>query len=112
MSAAAAEDGARVELTLRPDFRRVSGKFGVAFETRKPSAAAFELDRDDIAFAVVVSAPRFSINLDAGDVHVVNLQLDALTLLHARAGISSTRSDAITQHTLMKTNPTSNDPVR
>ena len=35
--------------------------------------AALGLARDDVVFAVVMSATRFIINLDACDVHVANI---------------------------------------
>ena len=63
MSARAAQNGGRSEFFLWPDDRGVSGKFGVAFMTGKPIAAAFELDRDDIAFAAPMSTPRLLIDV-------------------------------------------------
>ncbi len=67
MIAATAQNGGRVEFFLRPSLCRVSAQFGVACVTRKPLPAAFELDRNDVAFAVIMSAPRFRINVHAGD---------------------------------------------
>lgn len=72
MPAAAAQNCELVAFFLRPDYRRVSGQFGVACMTRKPFPAAFELDGDDVAFVVIMSASRFIINVHADDVYVVN----------------------------------------
>ena len=77
MAAAAAKDHGFVELTSRPNFREVSGKFRMALVTREPLSAAFELDRDDIAFAVVMSPARLNIYVRADDVHVVNASIHA-----------------------------------
>ncbi len=127
MIAATAQNGARVEFVFRPNPRRVAGKFRMAGVTREPLAAALEPDRYDVAFAVIMSAPRFGIHVQTSDQNVADdrslvrrLHRDAIAL-HSldRAteapptfGHSSTSTDPITQHTLMKTNPTSNDPVR
>ena len=51
------------------------GKFGVALKTRKPLAAAFKLDRDDVAVTPVMSAPGFSVDIDANDIHAVDFHL-------------------------------------
>ena len=107
MSASAAQNGGRSEFFLWPDDRGVSGKFGVAFMTGKPIAAAFELDRDDIAFAAVMSAPRLLIDVHADNVDAVNY-----SHVERSRGQSSTRTDAMTRQTAMKTNPESNEPVR
>ena len=77
MPAAAAQDRSCVEFAFRPNFRGVSGKFSVALATRKPLPAAFELDRDDIAFAVVMGAARLNIYVRTDDVHVVNVSIHA-----------------------------------
>lgn len=73
MATAATQNSERVEFVFRPNLRRVSGKFGVAFITWKPFSAAFELDRDNIVSAVIMSAPRFIINVRTDHVHVVDL---------------------------------------
>ncbi len=72
MSAAAAQNCGHIEFFLRPNHWRMTGKFGVASITGKPIPAALELDRDEIALAVVVRATRFVINLRAYDGHVVD----------------------------------------
>ena len=107
MSACTAQDGGRIELFLWPDGRAVSGKFVVTFMTGKPIAAAFELDSDDIAFAVVMIAARFLIDVHADDLHAVNYSHVARS-----RGQSSTSTDAMTRQTAMKINPQSNEPVR
>lgn len=51
----------------------MAGKFGVAQMTGEPFSAAFEFDRDDISFSVVMSAPRFLIHVHADDTYSMNL---------------------------------------
>ena len=68
MAAAAAKDHGFVELTSRPNFRRMSGEFRMAFVTREPFPTAFEFDRDDVALASIMRATRFPIDADADDV--------------------------------------------
>lgn len=72
MLARTAENGGRVPFLLRPNFRRMTGKFRMAGVTRKPLAAAFELDRDNVALTVVMSAPRFWIDVDAHDAYAAD----------------------------------------
>jgi hypothetical protein len=72
-SAAATQNGGRIEFFLRPNHRLVFGKFGVARMTRKPFSTAFELDRDNIAFAVIMSAAGLIINTYADNGHPVNI---------------------------------------
>ncbi len=51
----------------------MSGQLGVASMTRKPLAAAFELDRDDVAVAVVMRAAGFAIDFDTDDLGAVEV---------------------------------------
>jgi hypothetical protein len=51
----------------------VSGKRGMALMTRKPFAAAFELNRDDIALIMIMGASCLRIDIHAHDGSVVNL---------------------------------------
>ena len=108
MPAAAAQNRGCIEFFLRPNLHGVSGEFGVALMTRKPISAAPELDRDDIAFFVVMRAPRFLIYLQTGDACPMN---DHVHLARSR-GQSSTRTDAIVQHAIMKIKPLRKEPVR
>jgi len=85
----------------------MSGNFRVTLVARKPIAAAFELHRDDVAFAVVMSAARFLIDVHADDLYAVNNP----HVTRSR-GQSSTSTDAISKQTAIKTNPPSNEPVR
>jgi hypothetical protein len=107
MPAGAAQNGGRIELFRWPNDHGVPRKFGVAFVTGKPIAAAFELDRDDVAFAVVMSAARFLIEVHADDLHAVNY-----SHVGRSRGQSRTSTDAMTRQAAMKTNPQSNEPVR
>ena len=75
IAATAAQNCARIELRVRPDHGGVMRELCVAFVTRKPFSAAFELDRDYVALAVVMRTARFPINVCADDVDVVNLDL-------------------------------------
>ena len=86
----------------------MSRKFGVAFMTRKPFSAALELDRDDIALPVIMSASRFLIHLQTGDAGAMNNHIH----LGRSRGQSSTSSDAIVQHAIMKIKPPRKEPVR
>jgi hypothetical protein len=72
-SAAATQNCGRIEFFLRPNHRLVFGKVSVARMTGKPFSTAFELDRDNIAFAVVMSAAGLIINIYADNVHPVNI---------------------------------------
>ncbi len=106
MSASAAQDRARIEFLRRPNRGRVSGQFGVAFETTKPFPTALESDRDDIALVVVMSAARFFVDIYTDDFDAVNRYLQ----LGRSRGHNSTNTDAITQHALITINPPSNEP--
>ena len=43
------------------------GDLAVTFETREPSAAAFEFDRDDIEIAVIVGTSSLGVDINAAD---------------------------------------------
>ena len=60
------------------------GEFGVALITGKPLAAAFELDRDDVAVASTMRASGLFIDIDANDVHTVNFHLSKSILVTSR----------------------------
>ena len=64
-TAGTAEDHSLDELILWPNGRGVIGRFGMAFETRIPVAAASEPDRDDVERGVPVGAAGFGIDVDA-----------------------------------------------
>ena len=108
MPAAATQNGGQIEFVFRPNFRRVSRKFGVTFVTRKPVPTALELDRDDVAFFVIMGAARLIINVHAADACAMN---NHVHLARSR-GQSSTRIDAIVQHPIMKIKPLRNEPLR
>ena len=61
MSAVSAQNGGHIKFIPRINFRLVSGAFGVAFKTRKPFAAAFEFDGDNVEFASPMSATRLRV---------------------------------------------------
>ena len=62
MSTDAAENRRYIKLLLRPNSRCMAFSVVVTFTTRKPSIAAFESDRDDIQWTVVVRATRFVVD--------------------------------------------------
>ena len=107
--AGAAQNGKRIELFLRPDDRRVPGKIGVALMTREPFAAAFELQRDDVVWTGVMTAPRFRVDIDAIDLNAVNGARHGT--VRSRGQIS-TSADPTIQHPIMTMNPVLNEPVR
>ena len=51
----------------------MSGEFVVALVTREPFSAAFERNRDDVAFAVVMRATRLLVNVDADYFDAMNV---------------------------------------
>ncbi len=69
--------------------------------TREPVPTALELDRDDIAFSVIMSAPRFPIHFRADNVCATNHHVHDTR----SRGHSSTSTAAIIQHTIIKMNP-------
>ena len=81
----------------------------MALMTRKPFATAFELQRDDVAWTVIVGATRFRIDIDAVDLNAVN---SARHVAARSRGQISTKTDAITKHAIITANPPLNEPVR
>lgn len=108
MPTAATQNGGRIEFFLWPNFRSVSSELGVALVAGKPIPAAFEFDRDDVAFVVIMSAPGFRIDVQTGDACAMN---NSVHLVRSR-GQSSTRTDAIVQQAIMKIKPSRKEPVR
>ena len=87
----------------------MSGNFIMALVTRKPFAAALELQRDDIGWTVIMRAARFWIDIDTVD-------LDALNSPHHVAvrsrGQIKTSSEPMIQHAIITVKPVLNEPVR
>ena len=50
--------------------------------TGKPNATAFELDRDNVAFASIMGAPGFFIDIDANDLDAMNHHRDRSRLIN------------------------------
>ena len=78
-TACSAEYCQRISFIPRPDFRLVICDLSVTFKTRKPPAATFEFDRDDVRIAVIVSAASFGVDVDTvydfamhNDVHFIS----------------------------------------
>jgi hypothetical protein len=65
MSARAAQDRFPIEFRSRPNVRLVAGDLSVTVETRIPTAAAFELDRDNIQRRMPMPALSLRIDLDS-----------------------------------------------
>lgn len=72
MSADSAQNRAHIALVRIPNLRRMCHRFGVAFVTRKPIAAAFKFDGDHINFALVMRTPRLRVNAAAVNFFAVN----------------------------------------
>jgi hypothetical protein len=107
--ASAAEHHDFVKFLLRPDNRGMSGNFIMAPVTREPFAAAFELQRDDVACAVIMRAARLWIDIDAVDLDTVN---GARHDTARSRGQISTSTDPTSQHATITTKPVLNEPVR
>ncbi len=72
LSANSAKNRFCFKLIRFPNFRPVRRAFPMTFKTRKPVAAAFELNRNYIKFAVPMFASRLFINFDAVNFFAVN----------------------------------------
>lgn len=108
-SAPAAKNKQLVEFLLRPDDGRMPGNFIMAPVTRKPFAAAFEPQRDDVVRSTIMRTARFRIDIDAVDFNAVNSPRHDI----ARSrGQTRTSSDPMIQHAIMTAKPVLNEPVR
>ena len=76
--------------------------------TRKPIATAFELQRHDIVWAVIMRAAHSRIDIDAADFDTVDCPCHALR----SRGQISTSTEPMIQHAIIITKPVLNDPVR
>lgn len=72
MPTTAAQNRVCAESAFRPSLRAMIFEFGVAFVTWKITSAAFEFDGDDVEFALVMSAPRLRVNVNADNRFTVN----------------------------------------
>ena len=77
--------------------------------TREPFAAAFELQRHDIGWAVIMPAARFWIDIDAANFDTVNCSRHAGT---RSLGQTRTSTEPMIQHAIITTKPVLNEPVR
>jgi hypothetical protein len=84
LSAVSAQNHAFAEFLFQPNLRQVFGQRGMAFMTRKPFTAAFELDRDDIALVMIMGAACLRIDIHAHDGCVLNFH-DVLLNFFSRA---------------------------
>jgi hypothetical protein len=73
LSAVSAQNRAFAEFFFQPNLGRVSGKRGMALMTRKPFAAAFELNRDDIALIIIMGTACLRIDIHSHDSRAMNL---------------------------------------
>jgi len=109
MAAAATENRALIEFLPRPNFRGMACQFGMTLVTRKPFSATSELDGNDIALVMVMSAARFRIDVDADDLGAANRARHDT----ARSrGQIRTSSDPMSQQAIITTKPVLNEPVR
>jgi hypothetical protein len=108
MAARAAQNRWRLEFRTRPHRRNVISKVSVTLVTRKPIAAAFEFDRDDIALAMIMSAPRLRIDIDADNLDPV----DCFRHVGTRSrGQTSTRMAPMIQQAIIIAKPLVNEPL-
>jgi hypothetical protein len=94
-----------IEFLVWPNLSRVSGEQSVTFVTRKPVPATLELDRDDIALAVVMRASRLWIDVNARDIDALNFHA-----LRSR-GQTSTSTAPMIQHAIIMAKPLLNEPL-
>ena len=71
-TAISAQNRLRFKFVQFPNFRQMIGTFRVTLETRKPIAATFEFNGDNIGFAFVMSAPRLRVNIRSDYFYIVN----------------------------------------
>lgn len=81
----------------------------VAEVTRKPSPAALELHRNNVAGMMIMSTARFWIDLEATDFDAMNYSCHTGT---RSRGHTKTSKEAITKQPIMMANPPVNEPVR
>lgn len=72
MSANSAKNRPRIVFIQTPNLCRMIRAFGVTLKTRKPIAAAFELNRNDINVFVIMAATGLFINADVVNFFVLN----------------------------------------
>ena len=77
--------------------------------TWEPLAAAFEFQRHDIGWAVIMPAARFWIDIDAADFETLNCSRHAGT---RSFGQIRTSTEPMIQHAIITTKPLLNEPVR
>ena len=65
VAARAAEHRQLVAVFNRPNLIEMIRDLAMTLETRKPPAAAFEFDRDDIQFGLEMRASSFGVDIDA-----------------------------------------------
>lgn len=80
----------------------------MALMTAIPIAAATEFDGDDVAFAMVMRAARFMIDIDAADRDAMDFSSHAGPLSR---GQTSTSSEPIIQHPIIIAKPLLNEPL-
>jgi hypothetical protein len=73
LPAVSAQNCTFTEFLFRPRLRRVSGDQSMTLMARKPFPAAFELNRNDVALAMIMGTPRLRIDIYAQDGCVANL---------------------------------------
>ena len=103
-----AQNRALIEFFFRPRLSRMPGERIVTLMTRKPIAAAFELNRNNIALAMIMSAAGLRIDIDADNLDPVDCFRHAGT---RSRGQTSTRMEPMIQQAIIIAKPLLNEPL-
>jgi hypothetical protein len=103
-----AQNRALIEFFFRPRLSRMPGERIVTLMTRKPIAAAFELNRNNIALVMIMSAARLRIDINAHNLDPVDCFRHAGT---RSRGQISTKIDPTIQHAIIIAKPLLNEPL-
>jgi|HubBroStandDraft_6_1064221.scaffolds.fasta_scaffold615403_2 hypothetical protein len=83
----------------------MTSKVSVTLMTRKPFAAAFELDCDDVVLRAIMRTTRLRIDIDADNFDAVDFHA-----LRSR-GQTSTSTEPMIQHAIIIAKPLLNEPL-
>lgn len=108
LAAISAQNCALTKFFFRPTLSRMPGEHIVTLMTRKPFPAALELNRNNIALAMIMSAPRLRIDIDADNLDPVDCFRHAGT---RSRGQTSTRMEPMIQHAIIIAKPLVNEPL-
>jgi len=105
MTASATQRHYFVEFIFVPNRDGMFCNLIVTEMARKPAPTAFEFQSDDVRCTVIMGAARFRIDVDAAHLETVDRSSHADT---GSRGQSRTSMDAMTQQTIIMTNPLAN----